>query len=322
MVEMVRWDALDPGTGHGHGRMGVETGDPKHGNKQRCLVLTHSATVREIHLGIVEGISLTLAHGYSRITHIIGHPVGQKPYFSLLVGDSLKDLGHLLLHLGGRLEAAIILIDSAEPNRLVLPLGSRGQHELGSDVKQIDHVRLPPERPRVGDGETHELAVTIDPHGRMALSLIELVLHLFSPGDIEGVDLRDGGIGHPERHDVVEIALHRRDEPVFLVKGRRGEQGICESLLADSVINDITWLQDTDLDHDLPGTPIDGPCRSGIVADRGKIDVPDSAVGLVNLNVLKDGLGGQRVIVIFQNPVSQSTFRGLDLDDLMNVKRS
>ena len=65
VVEMVGRNTLNPGSCHGHGRMGLKTSGTEHGDEHRSLIFANTAAVSEIHLGIVEGIALTLAHGYS-----------------------------------------------------------------------------------------------------------------------------------------------------------------------------------------------------------------------------------------------------------------
>ena len=110
----------------------------------------------------------------------------------------------------------------------------------------------------------------------MALPLVELVLYILIPWDIKGVDLADSRISHPERHDVVEVAFHRRDEPVVLsILRHRSQKSIGKSFLINFVVNDIARIQSSNLSHDLPGSPVDHPRRSGIVAHCLQINIPD-----------------------------------------------
>ena len=121
MIEMVGRDALDPGTSHRHRGMRFETGSPKHGDKHRRLILADTTAVCVVHLGVMEGVALTFAHGYSGITDVIGHPMVQDPDLALLVGHALKKLSDLFPDLRGRLKTAVILIHIVEPHGFILP---------------------------------------------------------------------------------------------------------------------------------------------------------------------------------------------------------
>ena len=299
--------------------MRLETSDPEHCDEHGSLVLAHSATIGEIHFGVVEGISLSLTHGYSGITHVISHPVVQEPYFPILVSDTFENLTYLLLHLRSRHETAVILIHSAEPLGLILPTISRGQHQLRSHIKEIDHIRFPLERPRVGDTERQQLPVAVNPGGGVALALIELILDIFVPWHIQGINLGYGRIGYPERHDIIEIASHRRNESLILIR-KRGKKGIGETLLVDPIVDYISWIESSNLCHDLPGSPIDGSCWSGIVTDGLEVNIPDGAVSLIDLDLLKHRQGGKRVIVILKDPMCQGSGLGLDLYDLADIE--
>ena len=320
---MVGRNTLDAAAGHRHRRICLEAGHAQERNQGTGDILADTAAVSIVHLSIVQGIPLALAHGNARIPDVVGHPVGQHGYllhFSLL---SAYQLIHLLL--GGRIrfKAAVVLIDLIEPQRFVPPLRSSRQHKFRCRIEKIHHIRLAIERHHVIHRKLIDLAAVLKPHRRCALTLIELELHVLLHRKRHHVDLAHGRIRTPERHDVVELPPHRRNEPRVLLTACRNcsaactvrcQQGVCKSFLGYLIFHNITRSQSTDLHHNLTGAPVNHPCRSGIIKSSGHIQMLDTSVSAIHCHILELGKRCKRIIVIPDGPVGQCPLPGLHLE--------
>ena len=268
----------------------------------------------------MERIALALAHGDAGVADVVGDPVrqdGNLLHIRLLALDQLIDL---LLSLGKRGEATIVLIHLVKPKRLVLPARGGRHHQLRGGVEEIDHVRLALEGNHIVHGEGIGLAAILVAHRRGAFALVELELHILSHRDADAIDLADGRLRRPERNDVVELSAHRRDETRFVVAAV-SQQSIRETLLGNLVFHDVARVQPSEVEHDLPRPPVDGTGRSRVVASLRNIDVHDIAALAVNRGVAEFGESSQRVVVVLHDVVGHRALFRLNFKLFVDGKR-
>ena len=118
------------------------------------------------------------------------------------------------------------------------------------------------------------------------------------------------------------MATHRRDETLLV--GRLGgcQQRIGEALLGNFILDDIARFQTAYLHHDLTRTPIDGTCRSGIVARLRHVQVQHITIGPVNGHIPELRMSGQRIVIILDDTVVHGSTRCLHLELPIDPKRT
>ena len=142
VVEVVGRYGLDARSGHRHGWVGLEACHAEHRDQQRRLVLADAAAVGEVGAGVVQGVTLALAHRDARITHVVGNPVCQHGNLAHRVVDAANQFVNLGLRLGRGVKAAVVLVYAVEPERLVAPRVGRREHQLRRHIVEVDHVGL------------------------------------------------------------------------------------------------------------------------------------------------------------------------------------
>ena len=151
--------------------------------------------------------------------------------------------------------------------------------------------------------------------------MIELELQLLVGGNGHPVDFPKGRLCCPEGDNIVELASHGRDEAGFII-GTVGQQGIGEALLVDLVIEDVARIQVTDLHHDLAGAPVDHACRGRVVELEVDVEIMHVAIGLVDGHPIELRVGGQRVVVVFEDAIILGALPVHDFDYPMDDERS
>lgn len=259
----------------------------------------------------MQGVALAIAHRDTRVTHVVGYPVGKYGNLAHRVADAAQELVDLGLCLGCRFKTAVVLVHAVEPQRLVAPRVGRREHQLGCHVVEVDHVRLALEWTGVLDRERQYLPSVGEAYRRRAYALVELVLHALAVGNRYRIVLYHRGLRHPEGYDVVEVAAHGRDE-TLVIRLSAVEQGIGETVLLDRVLDNVAGLECADLDHDLASSPIYGTCRGRVVEHVGDGNLVDAAVSVVDLHRGEACGCRQGVIVVLQYAVGQGTLRIAD----------
>ena len=189
-------------------------------------------------------------------------------------------------------------------------MGSGRHHQFGSSVKKVYHIRLSAKRHHIVHGKGICLATVFITHGRGTFTLIELELHLLLHRNNHLIDFSHCRMTAPERNNIVELSTHRRNEfgIIFLCSS---QQCISETFLCYLIINNIAGLQSTNFKHNLTRPPINGTCRSSIIAGLCHIKVFHFSVCTVDSHPFKLGMGCERVIVILNNPIGYGSFRSL-----------
>ena len=241
--------------------------------------------------------------------------MGQYSYFLHFGFLSFYQFVHFLLRFGQWSKASIILIDLIEPQRLVFPMRSRRHHQFRSCIKQIYHIRLPPERHHVLHSKSISLSSVFITHGRCTFSLIKLKLHLFFHRNTDLVHFTHGRLTAPKWNNVIELATHGRYKPGIILRNS-SQQSVCKSLFRYFIIYDITGVQSPHFYHNLSCSPINSTGRSRIVTGLLHIHLFNLPVSMIYRHTFKLGMGRQRIIIIFNHPVSYCSFRSLHLDNL------
>ena len=86
------------------------------------------------------------------------------------------------------------------------------------------------------------------------------------------------------------------------------------ALLGYLVLDYVTGFESSHLDHNLAGSPVDGPCRSRIVQGFGDIQVLDFSIGTVDCHILELGECSEGVVVVLDDPVGKSALGRLYLE--------
>ena len=252
----------------------------------------------------MERVALALAHRDAGVAHVVGHPVGERGDLLHLGPLAAQQFVDLLLRLRIGPEAVVVLVHLVEPARFVFPLRGGREHQLRRHVVEVHHVRLLREGLGVGHGEGHQAAPISHPDGRLALALIELILHLLVGGHVDGVDLAHGRGRDPEGDNVVELSAHRGHEALLVVRAGR-EQGVGEAALVDLIVDDVARVEGADLEHDLPRAPIDHAGGGGVVDGLRDVHFALRAVGLVDGGAGEAGEGGEGVVVVLDDSVTE-----------------
>ena len=234
---------------------------------------------------------------------------------------SLDQFIYLLLSFRYRFKASIVFIHLVEPKRFVFPFGRRRQHEFGSSIKQVDHVRFPLCRKSIHECKGIRLPAVFIMHGRSTFSLEEFKLDFLFHRDIQLVYFADSRFRYPERNDIIELSAHRRNETRLIVFSTC-QQSIGKSFLADFIFNHIARFQPAQFQHDLTGAPVNGTGRRCIIAGLCNIYIDNIAIGPVNGCLFEFGKSRQRVIIIFDYMVGHPTGRCLYFKLTVNSKRS
>ena len=318
---MVGRNAFHTATRHCHSRIGFETGHAQERNQCTRYVFTDSATVGIVHLGIVKCKALSFSHGYTGITDIISHPMSQHGnlfHFGLL---AFYQFIHFFLRFGQWGKTTIVFIHFVEPQRFVFPLRSGRHHQFGSCIEKIHHIRLSAERHYIIHGKSVYLAIIFITHGRSTFPLIELELQFFLHRNSYFINFTHGGGSAPERNNIIKLPAHRRDKTrIVFITGSK--QRISEPLLGYLILHNITGLQSADFEHYLSRSPVNSPGRSSIITGFLYIQFVNLAIGTIDGYTLKLGIGGQRVIIVFNYPVSHCPSRSLYFNHFTHSKRA
>ena len=310
MVEMIGRNALDAASRHRHRRISLETCHTQEGDQRAGNILAYATTVGVVHLRVVKRKALPLAHADTGVADIVGHPMGQHGDLFHLRLFTFYEFVHLLLRFGQGVETAVCLVQVMKPERFIFPSRRGRHHQLRSFIKKIDHVRFTPEREHLVLGKGIHLASVFVTHRRGAGPVIELELEFLLHRHTDGVHFAPRRLVHPEGDDVIELSPHGRDESRVIVLSP-GQQGISESFFTDFVRDGIARFQASEFDHNLAGSPVDGPCGSGIIAGFRYVHLHCFAIGTLQGDLLETGKRRQRIVIILDHMIVYCPFGGL-----------